>query len=50
MISAGCTWKCVSSTEAISVVSKTKGFIVKDNPDWEIDSSISLDLGNSYVR
>ena len=25
-------------------VNKRKGFIVKDNPDWEIDASISLDL------
>ena len=24
-----------------------KGFIVKDNPNWEIDSSISLDLADS---
>ena len=28
-------------------VNKIKGFIVKDNPDWEIDSSISLDLADS---
>ena len=28
-------------------VNKRKGFIVKDNPDWEIDSSISLDLADS---
>ena len=27
-------------------VNKRKGFIVKDNPDWEIDSSISLDLAD----
>ena len=25
-------------------VNKRKGFIVKDIPDWEIDSSISLDF------
>ena len=29
-------------------VNKRKGFIVtKDNPDWEIDTSISLDLADS---
>ena len=28
-------------------VNTRKGFIVKDNPDWEIDSSISLDLADS---
>ena len=28
-------------------VNKRKGFIVKDNPDWEIDSSISLDFAYS---
>ena len=28
-------------------VSSTKGFIVKDNRDWEIDSLISLDLADS---
>ena len=28
-------------------VNKRKGFIVKDNPDWEIDSSTSLDLADS---
>ena len=28
-------------------VNKRKGFIVRDNPDWEIDSSISLDLADS---
>ena len=28
-------------------VNKRKGFIVKDNPDWEIDSSTSLDLAAS---
>ena len=26
---------------------KLKGFIVKDNPDWKIDSSISLDFADS---
>ena len=28
-------------------LNKRKGFIVKDNPDREIDSSISLDLADS---
>ena len=28
-------------------VNTRKGFIVKDNPDWEIDSSILLDLADS---
>ena len=28
-------------------VNKRKGFIVKDNPDWEIVSSTSLDLADS---
>ena len=28
-------------------VNKGKGFILKDNPDWKIDSSISLDLADS---
>ena len=28
-------------------VNERKGFIVKDNPDWEIDFSISLDLADS---
>ena len=28
-------------------VNKRKGFTVKDNPNWEIDSSISLDLADS---
>ena len=28
-------------------VNKRKGFTVKDNPDWEIDSSILLDLADS---
>ena len=50
IISAGCTWKCVSSTKAISVVNKRKGFIVKGNADWKIDSSISLDLADSRKR
>ena len=27
-------------------VNKRKGFSLKDNPDWEIDSSISLDLAD----
>ena len=27
-------------------INKRKGFIVKDNPDWEIDSSISLDFAD----
>ena len=30
-------------------VNKRKGFIVKDNPDWEIDFSISLDLADSLL-
>ena len=28
-------------------VNRRKGFIVKDNPDWEIGSSISLDFTDS---
>ena len=28
-------------------VNKIEGFIVKDNPHWEIDPSISLDLADS---
>ena len=28
-------------------VNKRKGFIVKDNPHWEIDSSMSLDFADS---
>ena len=28
-------------------VNERKGFIVKGNPDWEIDFSISLDLADS---
>ena len=27
-------------------INKRKGFIVKDNPDWEIDSSISSDFAD----
>ena len=29
------------------LINKRKGFIIKDNPDWEIDFSISLDLADS---
>ena len=28
-------------------INKRKGFIIKDNPDWELDFSISLDLADS---
>ena len=28
-------------------LNERKGFIVEDNPNWEIDSSISLDLADS---
>ena len=28
-------------------LNERKGFIVKDNPNWEIDSPISLDLADS---
>ena len=36
----------VSSTKAI-LLNKRKGFILNYDPDWEIDSSISLDLADS---
>ena len=32
-----------------SGVPSTKDFIVKDKPDWEIDSSISLDLAEYFL-
>ena len=33
----------VPFTDESDFVNKRKGFIVKDNRDWEIDSTISLD-------
>ena len=37
----------VSFIDESDFINKREGSFKKDNPDWEIDSSISLDLADS---